>query len=80
MPVRALILATSISLAIVYGARAQDEDSVVDTPEDVQEPRKPQRPLTYRMRILRICPAEALTAGRTLPAHKTTAATFNRLR
>jgi hypothetical protein len=36
MFVRALVLATSISLALVYGARAEDQDSVVDTPEDVQ--------------------------------------------
>jgi hypothetical protein len=35
MSVRVLILATSISLAIAYGARAQD-DGVVDTPQDVQ--------------------------------------------
>jgi hypothetical protein len=33
---RTLILAASISLAIVYGARAEDQDNVVDTPEDVQ--------------------------------------------
>jgi hypothetical protein len=36
MSVRALVLAASISLALVYGARAQDQDAVVDTPEDVQ--------------------------------------------
>ena len=36
MFVRVLILAISISLAIVYGARAEDQDGVVDTPEDVQ--------------------------------------------
>jgi hypothetical protein len=35
MSVRTLVLAASISLALVYGARAQD-DGVVDTPEDVQ--------------------------------------------
>ncbi|MGE3529082.1 MAG: hypothetical protein AB7G54_06610 [Methyloceanibacter sp.] len=34
MPVRALILAASISLVMAYGTRAQD--GVVDTPEDVQ--------------------------------------------
>ena len=36
MSVRALVLAPSISLALLYGARAQDQDAVVDTPEDVQ--------------------------------------------
>ena len=36
MSVRTLVLATSITLALVYGARAQDQDAVVDTPEDVQ--------------------------------------------
>jgi hypothetical protein len=36
MAIRVFILAISISLAIVYGARAEDQDGVVDTPEDVQ--------------------------------------------
>jgi hypothetical protein len=36
MFVRVLILVASISLAIAYGARAEDQDNVVDTPEDVQ--------------------------------------------
>jgi hypothetical protein len=36
MAIRVFILAISFSLAIVYGARAEDQDSVVDTPEDVQ--------------------------------------------
>jgi hypothetical protein len=36
MFIRALMLAIPISLAIVYGVRAEDQDNVVDTPEDVQ--------------------------------------------
>ena len=36
MSIRAFVLAVSISLALGYGARAQDQDGVVDTPEDVQ--------------------------------------------
>ena len=77
MSIRTLILATSISLALVYGARAQDQDAVVDTREDVQSTSEAATALTRRMRILLICP---LTAGRILPARKTTAAIFSRLR
>lgn len=36
MSVRGLILAASISLVMTYGARAEDQEGVVDTPEDVQ--------------------------------------------
>jgi hypothetical protein len=36
MSVKAFIFAVSISLAVGYGAHAQDQDSVVATPEDVQ--------------------------------------------
>ena len=40
MFIRALMLAIPISLAIVYGVRAEDQDNVVDTPEDVQSTSK----------------------------------------
>lgn len=36
MSIRAFFLAVSVSLAFGYGAYAEDQDSVVDTPEDVQ--------------------------------------------
>jgi hypothetical protein len=36
MSIRIFILAVSMLLAAGYGARAQDQEGVVDTPEDVQ--------------------------------------------
>ena len=77
MSVRTLVLATSITLALVYGARAQDQDAVVDTPEDVQSTSEAATAPDISDESSSYLSAEALTPGRTRRAHKTTAAIFS---